>query len=211
MNKKSVLEINWEKMGGLIPVIIQDITSDSVLMLGYVNKEALEKTISTGRMWFFSRSKNRLWLKGEESKNYLYVKEIKPDCDSDSLLVKVNPAGPTCHTGEYSCFKESAKDGLKFISELYYLLNSRKKELPKNSYSATLFKDGVDKIVQKIGEEATEVVIAGKNKSNQRIIEESSDLLYHLLILLVEKNIPLNKIVLELKKRNSTKARQKPE
>ena len=211
MNKKPILEINWKKMDGLIPVIIQDISSDKVLMLGYVNIEALEKTISTGRMWFFSRSKNRLWLKGEESKNYLYVKEIKPDCDSDSLLIKVKPAGPTCHTGEYSCFKESAKDGLKFISELYYLLNSRKKELPKNSYSATLFKDGVDKIVQKIGEEATEVVIAGKNESNQRIIEESSDLLYHLLILLIEKNIPLDKIVLELKKRNSTKTRQKAE
>jgi len=206
MNKKIMLKINWKKMGGLVPVIIQDIINGRILMLGYVNKEALEKTINTGQMWFFSRSKKRLWLKGEESKNYLYVEEIKLDCDSDSLLVKVNPAGPTCHTGEYSCFKESAEDSLNFITKLYYLLNSRKKKLPKNSYSATLFKGGMDKIVQKIGEEATEVVIAGKNESDQRVVEESSDLLYHLLVLLVERSISFEEIILELEKRSNPKA-----
>ncbi len=201
MNKDIFKKINWDKMSGLVPTLIQDVNTNNVLMLGFVNKESLEKTVDTGKVWFFSRTKNRLWLKGEESKNYLNVKEILLDCDLDSLLIKVEPAGPTCHTGNYSCFNEKPNNNLEFLSKLYSLIVSRKKELPQNSYTASLFKDGLDKIVQKVGEEATEVVIAGKNESKQRLVEESSDLLYHLMVLLIEKNISLNEIILELKNR----------
>lgn len=205
MNKEIIKTINWDKMSALVPAIIQDVNTNNILMIGFVNKESLEKTIETGKVWFFSRTKNRLWLKGEESKNYLNVEDILLDCDSDSLLIKVIPAGPTCHTGNYSCFNETPKYNLEFLSKLYSLIESRKKELPKNSYTTILFEEGLDRIVQKVGEEATEVVIASKNESKQRLIEESSDLLYHLMVLLVEKNISLGEIVSELKKRHEVK------
>lgn len=202
MNKEITRTINWDKMSGLVPAVIQDINTNNVLMLGFVNKESLTKTIETSKVWFFSRTKNRLWLKGEESKNYLNVEDILFDCDSDSLLIKVIPAGPTCHTGNYSCFNEKPNNNLEFLSELYSLIVLRKKELPSNSYTSKLFTDGFDRIIQKVGEEAIEVIIAAKNESEQRLIEESSDLLFHLMILLVEKNISLYKIIEELQNRN---------
>ncbi|OGH94569.1 MAG: bifunctional phosphoribosyl-AMP cyclohydrolase/phosphoribosyl-ATP diphosphatase [Candidatus Magasanikbacteria bacterium RIFOXYD2_FULL_41_14] len=202
MKKISLKKINFSKLDGLVPAVIQDCDTKVVLMVGFMNKLALEKTIESGKVTFWSRSKKRLWEKGEESGNYLQVVSIADDCDGDTILILARPSGSVCHTGRYSCFNESFNGGLNFMSQLYNLLRTRKKELPKNSYSSSLFKGGIDRIVQKIGEEAAEVIIAGKNKSNRRVIEEFSDLLFHLTVLLVQRNIPFSKIILELEKRS---------
>lgn len=194
-----MLKINFKKLNGLVPAIIQDVTNGLVLMLGFMNEESLQKTIRTKKVWFYSRSKGRLWMKGESSKNILRVVSIVRDCDNDSLLIRVKPTGPTCHTGAISCF--TTVQPANFLIELWNTIKVRQKELPQNSYTASLFKDGIDAIVQKVGEEATEVVIAGKNKSKQRLVEESCDLLYHLLVLLVSKGVDLHQIGDELYKR----------
>ncbi|MFH1565112.1 MAG: bifunctional phosphoribosyl-AMP cyclohydrolase/phosphoribosyl-ATP diphosphatase HisIE [bacterium] len=203
-NKKTsfIRKIDFKKMDGLVPAIVQDSKTRKVLMLGFMNKEALEKTLESKLVTFWSRSKKRLWQKGEVSNNRLELIDIFIDCDNDSLLITAKPNGPTCHTGRTSCFGEVAGFNLEFIERLYDLIVSRKKELPKDSYTTSLFKDGIDKIVQKIGEEASEVVIAGKNNSKQRIIEESCDLFYHLLVLLAEKQITLKEFIGELEKRH---------
>lgn len=195
-------KIDFKKMDGLVPAIVQDCKTKKVLMLGFMNKEALEKTLETKLVTFWSRGKKRLWQKGEVSNNTLELVNIFTDCDNDSLLITAKPKGPTCHLGKASCFGEVDDFNLGFIEDLYDLIANRKKELPKNSYTASLFKDGVDKIVQKIGEEATEVVIAGKNESKQRVVEESCDLFYHLLVLLAGKGVDLKNFIGELEKRN---------
>ncbi len=196
--------LNFEKGDGLIPAIIQDANNFQVLMLGYMNKKALEKTLEEERVTFYSRTKQRLWTKGESSGNYLDVVNIQQDCDDDTLLILAKPQGPTCHTGEQSCFHQKdfkPKKDLHFLNDLEELIISRKKEMPEGSYTTSLFNDGIDKIAQKVGEEAVETVIEAKNE-NHSLVDEVSDLIYHLLVLLVEKGVPLQKIVQNLEKRH---------
>ncbi len=194
--------LNYEKLGGLIPSIVIDINTRCVLMLGFMNEEALTKSIESKRVTFFSRSKNRLWVKGETSGNYLNLIDIKIDCDNDSLLVYAEPVGPTCHTGEYSCFGKDIKKNNDFIHELFSLLKTRKKDLPDNSYTTSLFKKGINQIAQKVGEEAVETVIAAKNNDRNELINETSDLVYHLFVLLIEQGIEFDEIVDCLKNRH---------
>ena len=192
--------INWEKVSGLVPAIIQDSSTGLVLMLGYMNKEALTKTMKTGFVWFYSRTKKKLWMKGETSGNTLKVLSIKTDCDNDTLLIKASPAGPICHTGKMTCFSENAKSDS--IKDLFATILSRKNKLPKNSYTASLFKAGLDKITLKVAEESLEVIQAAQKQTQKRLIEETTDLLYHLFVLLAEKNVSLGQIESEIKKRN---------
>lgn len=195
------MKLDFEKMNGLIPVIIQEYTTNQVLMLGFMNEEAHKKTKETKLVTFFSRTKNKLWTKGETSGNYLNVKEIIPDCDNDTLLIKVKPEGNTCHTGEYSCFgsKEQKSDFLFYLEEL---LQSRKRELPENSYTTKLFKKGINKIAQKVGEEATELIIEAKDDNRDLFLNEAADLIFHTMVLLVEKNFSLNEVIEILENRH---------
>ncbi|HPT21962.1 MAG TPA: bifunctional phosphoribosyl-AMP cyclohydrolase/phosphoribosyl-ATP diphosphatase HisIE [Bacteroidales bacterium] len=193
-------QIDFSKGNGLVPVIIQDNTTLQVLMLGYVNQEALDKTKKEGKVTFFSRSKNRLWTKGEISQNYLYVKEILTDCDNDSILIKAEPAGPTCHTGSTSCFGEETPKG--FIYELEQVINQRIDNDAENSYTNKLYKRGINKVAQKVGEEAVEVVIEAKDDHMDLFENEAADLIYHLLILLKAKGTRLQNIEEILKGRH---------
>lgn len=186
------MTIDFEKTGGLVPVIVQHATTLQVLMLGYMNKEAFEKTKKEGKVTFYSRSKNRLWTKGEESKNYLMVDEILVDCDNDTLLVKAFPQGPTCHTGSTSCFKEETARG--FLYELEKVIEGRIAESSESSYTSRLFNRGVNKVAQKVGEEAVELVIESKDDNIDLFTNEAADLLYHFLILLKTKNLKLEDI-----------------
>lgn len=201
MKKIDIKKLNFKKLNGVIPAIIQDIETKTVLMLGFMNKEALNKTIKTKDITFWSRTKKQLWRKGEISGNTLKLISISADCDNDTLLILAKPKGPICHTQAYSCFGAKNQTGLGFLLELYDLIAARKKELPKNSYTASLFKNGLVKILAKIKEESNEVLQAAKNETKKQLIEEISDLLYHLFVLLVQKNISLNDIIEELKQR----------
>lgn len=195
------MKLNFKKMNGLIPVIVQDGTTMQVLMLGFMNEEAYKKTIKTGLVTFWSRSRKRLWQKGESSGNYLEVISIKKDCDDDTLLILAKPRGPTCHKGRYSCFgKENIS--VTFLNKLSELIKDRKSKMPKKSYTSSLFEKGIDEIVKKLGEESIETIIAAKSESKKRLVEESGDLLYHLLVLLAEKEINLNEVVSELIQRH---------
>jgi phosphoribosyl-ATP pyrophosphohydrolase/phosphoribosyl-AMP cyclohydrolase len=185
---------------GLIPVIIQNNINNNVLMLGYMNEEAFEKTQRENRVTFFSRSKQRLWTKGETSGNFLNVVSMQLDCDSDTLLVKVIPAGPTCHTGTTTCFGEPTSKG--FIYELEQTIDQRISDDDLNSYTNKLFKRGINKVAQKVGEEAVEVVIEAKDDNRDLFLNESADLLYHLLILLRAKNATLSDVEAVLQGRN---------
>jgi len=187
------------KTNGLIPVIIQDHVSLQVLMLGYMNEEAYQKTINEKKVSFFSRSKNRLWTKGETSGNFLWVKEMHLDCDNDSLLILVNADGPTCHTGSISCFKTPSSSG--FLYQLEQIIHTRIKENTAGSYTCELFQKGINKIAQKVGEEAVELVIEAKDENVDLFKNEAADLLYHLLLLLKAKGISLNEIEEVLKNR----------
>lgn len=193
--------LNFSKLNGLIPAIIVDSETDKILMLGFMNEQALKKTIETNKVTFFSRTKNALWTKGETSGNLLFVKDIITDCDNDSIIVYATPQGPTCHTGNYSCFGLE-KNNLKFLGYLNDLIYQRKKNLPEGSYTTELFKSGSDRIIQKVGEEATEVIIAAKNKSRREIIYESADLLYHLIVMLQDNDINLSDVITELESRH---------
>jgi len=186
---------------GLIPVIIQDTSTKNVLMLGYMNSEAFEKTKIEKRVTFFSRSKNRLWTKGEESGNFLDVQEIKLDCDQDTLLIKVKPIGPTCHTGADTCFNEKNTSD-DFLKKLEGIIHDRKVNPTDNSYTSSLFKKGVNKIAQKVGEEAVELVIEAKDNNADLFTNEAADLLYHYLILLSYKNYQIQDIIDILEKRH---------
>lgn len=183
--KKDFSNLDFSKMDGLIPAIIQDTETLEVLMLGFMNKEALEKTMIEKKVTFFSRSKKRLWQKGETSGNFLRVIEIKVDCDNDTLLIIAKAEGPTCHNGEKSCFGQTQFNLLK----LFKLIKERKETMPENSYTSSLFKDGLAKIIAKLEEESKEVVYAVKSEGKQRLIEESCDLLYHLFVLLNNEDI----------------------
>jgi len=192
---------DFTKLNGIIPAIIQDKRTRQILMLGFMNEVSFIKTKKTKKVTFFSRSKNRLWTKGETSKNYLRVNEILFDCDKDTLLILVTPDGPTCHTGRYSCFGVPNEEK-NFLKTLEEIIQDRKTKKAKNSYVASLFRKGQDKIIQKFGEEAIETVIASKNKNKKEFIYEANDLLFHFLVLLNKKNIKLEDLILELKKRH---------
>lgn len=205
----NIQELDFDKGNGLIPAIIQDANTFQVLMLGYMNKEALQATLDKKRVTFYSRSREQLWTKGETSGNYLDLVDIQQDCDRDTLLVLARPHGPTCHTGKQSCFHENEfkpKQDLNFITDLENLIKSRKSELPEESYTTSLFKKGVDTIAQKVGEEAVETVIESKNQDDSKFIGEVSDLLFHLLVLLVEKGIPLQRVVDRLEQRHTDRS-----
>jgi phosphoribosyl-ATP pyrophosphohydrolase/phosphoribosyl-AMP cyclohydrolase len=194
--------MDFDKMDGLVPAIIQDAVSARVLMLGFMNKEAYEKTRSEGRVTFFSRTKNRLWIKGEDSGNFLDVKEIIEDCDQDTLLIKAHPHGPVCHTGSDTCFFEKNDPDISFLRQLQDLIANRKKEMPANSYTTKLFEAGINKIAQKVGEEAVELVIEAKDDNDTLFLNESADLLYHLLVLLTQKGFDISDVVKVLEERH---------
>ena len=191
-----------KKAENLIPAIIQDNETKTVLMLGYMNQEALDMTLETQKVTFFSRSKNRLWTKGEESGNFLNLVLIKNDCDNDTLLIQVNPVGPTCHTGSDTCWQEENNSSYSFLSKLENTIQERKENATsEKSYVASLFEKGINKIAQKVGEEAVEVVIEAKDNNNDLFLSESADLLFHYLILLQAKGFKLNDVVEVLKSR----------
>ncbi|NDW09101.1 bifunctional phosphoribosyl-AMP cyclohydrolase/phosphoribosyl-ATP diphosphatase HisIE [Dysgonomonas sp. 520] len=196
------MNLDFEKTGGLIPAIIQDNETNKVLMLGYMNEESLAKTHETGKVTFFSRTKNRLWTKGEESGNFLNVISIKDDCDHDTLLIKVNPVGPVCHTGEDTCFGEENKEDILFFKYLQQFIEKRYKEMPEGSYTTSLFQSGVNRMAQKVGEEAIESVIEACNGSDERLVYESADMIYHLIVLLTSKGLSIEDLSRELQKRH---------
>ena len=198
------MNIDFEKTDGLVPAIIQDNTTRNVLMLGYMNREAYEKTMATGKVTFWSRSRNCLWTKGETSGNFLNLVDIKVDCDNDTLLVRVNPTGPACHLGTDTCWGETNDaNPLLFLTELQDFINKRHEEMPEGSYTTSLFKDGLNRMAQKVGEEALEAVIEATNGTNDRLIYEASDMFYHLIVLLTRKGLRIEDIAKELKERHA--------
>ncbi|MCF2644143.1 MULTISPECIES: bifunctional phosphoribosyl-AMP cyclohydrolase/phosphoribosyl-ATP diphosphatase HisIE [Prevotellaceae] len=198
------MNIDFEKTDGLVPAIIQDNTTRNVLMLGYMNREAYEKTMATGKVTFWSRSRNCLWTKGETSGNFLNLVDIKVDCDNDTLLVRVNPTGPACHLGTDTCWGETNDaNPLLFLTELQDFINKRHEEMPEGSYTTSLFKDGLNRMAQKVGEEALEAVIEATNGTNDRLIYEASDMFYHLIVLLTSKGLRIEDIAKELKERHA--------
>lgn len=199
------MQIDFAKGDGLVPVIIQNSNTSQVLMLGYMNEEAYKKTKSGDKVTFFSRSKNRLWTKGETSGNYLFVKEIQIDCDSDTILIKVQPKGPTCHTGSTSCFKEETAKG--FLYQLEQTISDRIVNNAENSYTNKLYKKGINKIAQKLGEEAIELVIEAIDNDDNLLKNEAADLLYHFLVLLKAKGVKLTEIEEILKDRSKNTGR----
>ncbi|MEM7371197.1 MAG: bifunctional phosphoribosyl-AMP cyclohydrolase/phosphoribosyl-ATP diphosphatase HisIE [Bacteroidota bacterium] len=200
---KEMQQLDFDKLNGLIPAIIQDASTDKVLMLGFMNEEALEKTQQEGKVCFFSRTKGRLWTKGETSGNYLQLVSITEDCDQDTLLIKVNPVGPVCHTGADTCFQEKNESELGFLLHLSRIIQERRKNPSESSYTSQLFKKGINKIAQKVGEEAVEVVIESKDDNEELFQNECADLLYHLMILLEAKQSSLPEIVSVLKSRHT--------
>ena len=204
LTNKEIEQLNFEKAGGLMPAIVQNAVSGRVLMLGYMNKDALEKTLRTKQVTFWSRSKARLWTKGETSGNFLNLVDIGTDCDSDSLLVLAQPKGPTCHLGRESCFGDLAPS-LEFIAQLEKILSERKNASPDSSYTASLYARGTKRIAQKVGEEAVETALAATVHNRQETIDEASDLVYHLLVLLQQENLDLSAIAQNLKRRHEKK------
>ena len=201
-----MIQIDFEKMGGLVPAIIQDADTRQVLMLGFMNEEALHKTMETGHVTFWSRTRQTLWTKGETSGHFLNLVDMKTDCDNDTLLVRVHPIGPTCHTGTDTCWGEQnlPQEGtsLQFLTELQDFIYQRKAEMPEGSYTTKLFTLGINKIAQKVGEEALETVIEATHGTNGNLIYEVSDLLYHLLVMLTEKGLRIEEVAAELQKRH---------
>ena len=196
-------DLDFNKMGGLIPAIIQDSRTKKVLMLGYMNQEALAKTLELNNVTFFSRSKQRLWTKGETSGNFLNVISIDVDCDKDTLLIKAVPDGPVCHTGAATCFGDNNEIGIEFLSELQDFINKRHEEMPENSYTTTLFQSGINRMAQKVGEEAVETVIEATNGTDGRMMYEASDLLYHLIVLLTAKGRRIEELAEALHRRHN--------
>lgn len=190
-------------MNGLVPAIIQDAGTKNVLMLGYMNKEAYDKTVETNKVTFYSRTRKCLWTKGETSGNFLNVVSIQNDCDNDTLLIKVVPEGPVCHTGTDTCWGEKNETNpLLFLTELQDFIEKRHEEMPEGSYTTSLFKDGLNRMAQKVGEEALEAVIEAVNGTDDRLIYEASDMFYHLIVLLTSKNLRIEDVAEELRKRH---------
>lgn len=205
--KNIIKKINWEKIDGLVPAIVQDAPTNRVLMLAYMNESALKKTLATGRVWFYSRGRQKLWMKGETSKNYLHLVNLAVDCDGDALLLKASPAGPTCHLNRASCFSQGHNIGeadIGVIGELFKIILQRREELPGDSYTSKLLIAGSEKICAKIEEEAEEVCRAAKQETKQRLVEESVDVLYHLLVLLASKKVDLTEVWQEINKRRQS-------
>ena len=197
------MEIDFEKMGGLVPAIIQDATTKNVLMLGFMNEEAYLKTLETKKVTFYSRSRKCLWTKGETSGNFLNLVSIKNDCDNDTLLIKVNPTGPTCHKGTDTCWDENNEvNPLLFLTFLQDFIEKRYKEMPEGSYTTSLFKDGLNRMAQKVGEEALEAVIEACNGTDERLVYESADMIYHLIVLLTSKGLRIEDLAKELQIRH---------
>ena len=194
--------IDFNKMGGLVPVVIQDAKTLKVLMLGFMNEDAYKKTVETGKVTFFSRTRQELWTKGETSGHFLHVVEIKNDCDNDTLLIYVHPDGPVCHTGADTCWNESNENPIMFFLSLQKFNEKRKKELPEGSYTTSLFNDGCQRMAQKVGEEALEAVIEAVAGNNERLIYEASDMMYHLIVLLTSKGLSIEDIARELQVRH---------
>ena len=198
------MTIDFEKGQGLVPAIIQDAETKNVLMLGYMNQEAYMKTVETGKVTFWSRTRNTLWTKGETSGNFLNVVKIKNDCDNDTLLIKVRPDGPICHKGTDTCWGETNDSNpLLFLTELQNFIEKRHEEMPEGSYTTSLFKDGLNRMAQKIGEEALELVIEACNGTHERMIYEGSDMLYHLIVLLTSKGLRIEDMAYELCERHN--------
>ena len=209
------MDINFDKTQGLVPAIIQDADTRQVLMLGYMNKEAYDITVKTGKVTFWSRSRQTLWTKGETSGNFLNVVDIKNDCDKDTLLVRVHPTGPVCHTGTDTCWgeentpvkeqataSEMATNPLLFLSELQDFIEERHRRMPEGSYTTSLFRDGLNRMAQKVGEEALELVIEAVNGTDERMIYEGSDMLYHLIVLMTSKGLRIEQLAAELMERH---------
>ncbi|MDM8154433.1 bifunctional phosphoribosyl-AMP cyclohydrolase/phosphoribosyl-ATP diphosphatase HisIE [Bacteroides gallinaceum] len=203
LKTRTNMQPDFDKMDGLVPAIIQDNNTQKVLMLGFMNQEAYEKTLATGKVTFFSRTKQRLWTKGETSGNFLEVVSVKSDCDNDTLLVQVHPTGPVCHTGTDTCWGEKNEQDILFLKELQDFIDKRHEEMPENSYTTSLFKSGVNKMAQKVGEEAVETIIEACNGTDERLIYEGADLLYHLIVLLTSKGYRIEDLARELKERHS--------
>lgn len=198
-----MMQIDFEKSGGLVPAIIQDSRTKTVLMLGYMNKEAFDRTMKTGKVTFYSRSRQCLWTKGETSGNFLTLVDAKVDCDNDTLLIKAIPSGPTCHTGTDTCWGENNEvNPLLFLTYLQDFINKRHEEMPEGSYTTSLFKDGLNRMAQKVGEEALEAVIEAVNGTNERLVYEGSDMLYHLIVLLTAKGLRIEDLAAELQVRH---------
>ena len=197
------MTLDFNKMGGLIPAIIQDDKTQKVLMLGFMNEEAYDKTLKTGKVTFWSRTKNALWTKGETSGNFLNVVSIKADCDNDTLLIKVNPDGPVCHTCTDTCWGEENDNPMAFLSELQRFIEKRHEEMPEGSYTTSLFQSGVGRMAQKVGEEAVESVIEAMAGNDERLIYEASDMIYHLMVLLTSKGLKIEDLAVELQKRHA--------
>lgn len=196
------MELNFDKLNGLIPVVVQDFGTMKVLMVGFMNRQAYEITRDKGYVTFYSRSRQGLWTKGETSGNYLKVKEISGDCDRDSLLILAEPFGHVCHTGKHSCFGQPREERESFLNRLENLLRERKENMPEGSYTAKLFQAGINKIAQKVGEEAVELIIEAKGNDRQLFLNEAADLVYHLLVLLVYQNDSLEDVVKVLEERH---------
>ena len=207
MTPAQIEKLDWNKGEGLLPAIVQDAYSGKVLMLGYMNSDALRQTLDCKRVTFFSRSKNRLWTKGETSGNYLELVTVAADCDNDSLLVTAHPKGPTCHTGSESCFGDVKTESadLAFLSRLESVIAQRIAEKPEGSYTARIWAQGPTKMSQKVGEEGVEVALAGATQSDERLVSESADLLFHLTLLLKSRNLSLSDAVAELAHRHAAK------
>jgi phosphoribosyl-ATP pyrophosphohydrolase/phosphoribosyl-AMP cyclohydrolase len=198
------MNLDFNKQGGLIPAIIQDAQTGRVLMLGFMNEEACQKTVESKKVTFYSRTKQRLWTKGETSGNFLHVVKILVDCDSDTLLIKANPTGPVCHIGTDTCFGEENGEttGLFFLEYLQDFIDIRYQEMPEGSYTTSLFRKGINRMAQKVGEEAVETVIEATNGTGERLLYEASDLIYHLIVLLTSKGYRIEDLARELKKRH---------
>lgn len=199
------MTLDFDKMNGLIPAIIQDAQTKNVLMLGFMNQEAYEKTVNTNKVTFYSRTKQRLWTKGETSGNFLHVTSIEEDCDHDTLLIKAIPDGAVCHTGSATCFNNDNSFGIQFLSFLQDFIDQRHKEMPEGSYTTSLFKSGINRMAQKVGEEALETVIEATNGTNGRLVYEAADMLYHLIVLLSEKGLRIEDLAEALYLRHNKK------
>jgi phosphoribosyl-ATP pyrophosphohydrolase/phosphoribosyl-AMP cyclohydrolase len=196
------MEIDFEKMQGLVPAIIQDADTRQVLMLGYMNRQAYDLTVMTGKVTFWSRTRKTTWTKGETSGNFLNVVSMEADCDNDTLLIKVTPTGPVCHTGADTCWGEKNDNPLAFLGELQRFIEKRYEEMPEGSYTTSLFQSGVGRMAQKVGEEAVESVIEAMACNNERLIYEASDMIYHLIVLLTSKGLKFEDLATELQKRH---------
>ncbi|MCF8390360.1 MAG: bifunctional phosphoribosyl-AMP cyclohydrolase/phosphoribosyl-ATP diphosphatase HisIE [Bacteroidales bacterium] len=202
------MNLDFAKLDGLIPAVVQDAASKKVLMVGFMNEAAYKKTKKTGKVCFYSRTRKKLWTKGEESGNFLSVMEIIPDCDNDTILIKAKPSGPVCHTGSDTCFNEENIGEYHFMDYLEALLYDRKKNLPEDSYTTKLFKKGVNKIAKKLGEEAVELIIEAKDKNDALFLEEAADLVYHLEVLLVHRGVSMKDVFKILEKRHRNYVRR---